>query len=106
MILRSSVSSSEALTQHPLDFVPHQLTLLDGYEAHPLAPADVSNGPRIAPLSFSALRVGPIPTVGPLIDVTKEHSDVRRYRTHDSSLRTHHIHSFSEPRHRSCELCV
>jgi hypothetical protein len=40
-----------------------------------------------------ALRMGPVPTLGPPIDLTKEHSDVRRYRTHDSSIRTRHLTS-------------
>jgi hypothetical protein len=84
MTLPSSASLSRLITLRPF-LVAHHLEFPEGFEAHPLAPADVSNGPRIAPLSFSALRVGPIPTVGPLIDVNKEHSDVRRYRTHESA---------------------
>jgi len=42
-------------------------------------------------LELLALRIGPVPTLGSLIDLTKEHSDVRRYRTHDSSIQTRYL---------------
>jgi hypothetical protein len=42
-------------------------------------------------LLLLSLPVGPLPTLGSLIDLTKEHSDIRRYRTHDSSIRTRHL---------------
>jgi hypothetical protein len=40
-----------------------------------------------------ALPIGPVPTLGSPIDLTKEHSDIRRYSTHDSSIRTRYLMS-------------
>jgi hypothetical protein len=38
-----------------------------------------------------APRIDPVPTRGTLIDLTKEHSDVGRYHTHDFSVGTRHL---------------
>jgi hypothetical protein len=88
MTLPSSASSSRLITLRPF-LVAHHLELPEGSEAHPLPPSPLSRT-----LELLALRIGPVPTLGSLIDLTKEHSDICRYRTRDSS--TQHLHRLSK----------
>ena len=90
MILPSSVSSSKVFTQRPF--------LVTHHSSFPKALKGILNRqlfclerPSDCSPKLFAPRVEPVPTRGSLIDLTKEHSDVGRYRTRGSSIGTRHL---------------